>query len=186
HIDDIYRIYRFLVMKENYSEAVLFRERFSELTDSKYQLTFNEEKSFDMDGPRDIINFKRVYENDLEAAHRRHREVTENLGGKPTYFYSGDLQRPVCPAPFRTPIINWDGQMTVCCPDDRLELTIGNLNDNSFSELWFSEKADIFRQKILKKDYDKIDRCSRCGNYAGYPLKREEIQLYDKKYSKIN
>jgi len=177
---NIYRIYRFLVMPENFRESEDFLKFWQRELGGDVQLTWNEEKNFDRKGFNDIINFKRVYSDDLSYVQRLHSDVVESLGGEITYFHSGEQnKRPVCAAPFRTPVINWDGRLTVCCPDDRLELNLGNIKDNTFYELWFGEKAQNMRRDILKLQFNKYERCSRCGNYAGFPLKESEIGLYD-------
>ena len=176
---NVFRIYRFLVMPENYREAEIFLDLWKKECENRVQITWNEEKNFERQGENDIINFKRVYSDDLESMQKLHYQVVKLLHGEDTYFHSGKkADRPPCAAPFRTPVVNWDGRLTVCCPDDRLELCLGNLKDNTFYQLWFGEKAQDMRRDILSREFYKYDRCSRCGNYAGFPLKESEISLY--------
>ncbi|PLX15612.1 MAG: hypothetical protein C0601_12520 [Candidatus Muiribacterium halophilum] len=177
-LKNIYRIYRFLVMPENSFEAEKFLNFWAGITLNEYQLTWNEEKNFDIEKARDIINFKRVYSDELLSVQRLHEEVIQRLGGEKSYFHSGDGERPPCAAPFRTPLVNWDGRLSVCYPDDRLELSLVTLEDNSFESLWFGDKAQKMRKDILNRDFDKYDRCQRCGNYGGFPLRQSEIKLY--------
>jgi radical SAM protein with 4Fe4S-binding SPASM domain len=171
-------------MKENFFEAKNFYERFVNLC-GKVELTFNEEKNISFKY-NDIVNFKRVYEYDLKRAENLHRKVYKVLTGKKNkgnYFHDINFfekeEKPVCAAPFRTPIINWDGKVTVCCPDTELELSVGNLNDKSFKEIWFSKEMNIFRKAHLNKDLENYKRCSRCSGYFGKPLQKKEILMYN-------
>jgi len=60
------------------------------------------------------------------------------------------------------PVINWDGEMSICCYDKDLSLPIGNIADYSFSDLWFSLKMMSLRAHILT-NRAQYDICRNCG-----------------------
>ncbi len=66
-----------------------------------------------------------------------------------------------CFALWRTSVITWDGKVAPCCFDKDAEHEIGNLNNQSFSEIWKSESYQDFRQKILL-NRKNIDMCTNC------------------------
>jgi len=60
------------------------------------------------------------------------------------------------------PVINQDGEFSICCYDKDLSIPIGNLAQNSFEELWFSSRMNRIRDQILK-DRRSIPICTNCG-----------------------
>ena len=66
-----------------------------------------------------------------------------------------------CFALWRTSVITWDGKVVPCCFDKDAEHEIGNLSNNSFSEIWKSEAYINFRSKILG-GRKNIDMCNNC------------------------
>ncbi len=60
------------------------------------------------------------------------------------------------------PVINWDGEFSVCCYDKDLSIPIGNIDSTSFHEMWFGQKLNKLRFVILK-NRAQIDICKNCG-----------------------
>lgn len=60
------------------------------------------------------------------------------------------------------PVINWNGEMNICCYDKNGTIQIGNMEKNSFSELWFGKAMQNMRKAILK-DRSAFEICRNCG-----------------------
>ncbi|HHV37645.1 MAG TPA: radical SAM protein [Candidatus Cloacimonetes bacterium] len=60
------------------------------------------------------------------------------------------------------PVINWDGELAICCYDKDLLFPIGNIRDHSFLSLWKSAKMNKIRRTILRSRKD-IEICRNCG-----------------------
>ncbi len=58
-------------------------------------------------------------------------------------------------------VVTWNGTIVPCCFDKDAQYQIGNLNTESFSEIWFSDAYKNFRQSILK-GRSQIDICTNC------------------------
>jgi len=58
--------------------------------------------------------------------------------------------KPMCTAPFRNLVIDWNGDVRVCC---NTWVKIGNLHQSSLQEVFQAEKARRFRHKMEKGDY---------------------------------
>ncbi len=58
-------------------------------------------------------------------------------------------------------VITWDGIVVPCCFDKDAIHRLGNLKENSFSEIWQSEAYSAFRKKIFQ-GRDQIDICTNC------------------------
>ena len=86
-----------------------------------------------------------------------------------------------CSGPFKTPCIKWDGELTVCCFDPTFELSLGNLNNHSFNDLWFSPKADYIRYEMIRGNFSNIknaanwDKCFNCSGLDTPKLEPGEI-----------
>ncbi|MDD2715795.1 MAG: SPASM domain-containing protein [Candidatus Wallbacteria bacterium] len=188
-------IFRFLVLRENFREAEKFLEFWKhfvsgELGSTDLAVSFNEEKPRDI-GNKFIINFRRAAAIMQEEMELLHKETVVRLGlvqnqpGRITDFgdlISGETVRPPCPAPFRTPVIHWDGRVTACCADSELELCHGNLEKSTFSDIFLSDQAGLLRKAHLF-NRKLPPRCERCGNLMGKGLSWSQITELKSFYS---
>lgn len=60
------------------------------------------------------------------------------------------------------PVINQDGEFSICCYDKDLAIPIGNIDTHSFEDLWFGERMNRMRQQILT-DRKQLPICQNCG-----------------------
>ena len=59
-------------------------------------------------------------------------------------------------------VVTWDGVVVPCCFDKDAKHQLGDLKQQSFKELWNSDKYQNFRQSILKSRQE-IDICKNCS-----------------------
>lgn len=59
------------------------------------------------------------------------------------------------------PVITWDGKVIPCCFDKDAEYIMGDLNQESFRELWNGPRYRVFRKAILK-DRSMTEICRNC------------------------
>ena len=64
---------------------------------------------------------------------------------------SGDVKLapppPYCRYPLNTVIIGWDGRVTGCCFDTKMNVVLGDLNKESLKEIWFGSKFQSLRKE---------------------------------------
>lgn len=188
----LHHVFRFLVMKENEHEALQFvqywQNRIKKLGGTT-NISFDVERPNNRKQSRFTINLKKVASSDPVADRKRHLRVIEELRKyikEPLAPYTelGDRlpddtsPRPPCPAPLRTPVVNWDGQVTVCCPDSEMELAIGSFQDSTFNEMWFGSRARYIRHLHLNGEMNRLPRCARCGNLPALPMTPDELQFF--------
>jgi radical SAM protein with 4Fe4S-binding SPASM domain len=59
------------------------------------------------------------------------------------------------------PVITWDGKVVPCCFDKDAEYVMGDLNRDSFSDIWNGPRYRIFRKSILS-GRQMIEMCRNC------------------------
>ena len=59
------------------------------------------------------------------------------------------------------PVITWDGKVVPCCFDKDAEYVMGDLNIDSFRDIWDGPKYRIFRKSILTGRH-MIEMCRNC------------------------
>ncbi len=74
---------------------------------------------------------------------------------------SGQDKIPGCSDLWRTSVISWEGTMGLCCFDYDCEYKPGNVFQEGFFEVWFGNKMQEFRRRILT-DKKNIRLCKRC------------------------
>ncbi|MDH4091600.1 MAG: SPASM domain-containing protein [Cyclobacteriaceae bacterium] len=58
-------------------------------------------------------------------------------------------------------VITWDGKVVPCCFDKDAHFVLGDLNKNSFKEIWSGEKYNEFRASLLHSR-SEIEICKNC------------------------
>jgi radical SAM protein with 4Fe4S-binding SPASM domain len=76
------------------------------------------------------------------------------------YIIKGRI-RNRCLRLWLNPVITWDGKVIPCCFDKNSDHILGDLNQESFREIWQGEKAKQFRQSMLNGRIN-IKMCRNC------------------------
>jgi len=58
-------------------------------------------------------------------------------------------------------VITWDGKVVPCCFDKDAHFVLGDLKEQSFNEIWFSERYNTFRASLLNSR-SEIEICKNC------------------------
>lgn len=59
------------------------------------------------------------------------------------------------------PVITWDGKVVPCCFDKNAQYVMGDLNTDSFRNIWNSDKYNDFRRQVFA-DRKSIGICRNC------------------------
>ncbi len=63
-----------------------------------------------------------------------------------------------CPIPFQEMEIHQDGSVYLCCPSFNNYYSCGNVFEDSFENVWNSEKAVDLRMRIMNGDYSLCNK----------------------------
>lgn len=58
-------------------------------------------------------------------------------------------------------VVTWDGKVVPCCFDKDAHFVLGNINDQSFTDIWYGEAYDRFRRSVLNAR-SEIEMCRNC------------------------
>jgi radical SAM protein with 4Fe4S-binding SPASM domain len=84
-------------------------------------------------------------------------------------------RRNPCRQLWTTPSIHWDGTICPCTFDSRERYPLGNLNEQSFREIWQGEAYRELRRRF-RSDRDRLELCADCTYaYEGGDCSRESI-----------
>lgn len=59
-------------------------------------------------------------------------------------------------------VMTWDGKIVPCCFDKDAQYTMGNMQQQTFRQIWNSEPYHAFRQRLLQSR-KAIDICTNCS-----------------------
>ncbi|MCP5103111.1 MAG: hypothetical protein GY950_07025 [bacterium] len=78
-------------------------------------------------------------------------------------------QRKGCPQvkPYKEINVLCNGDMVLCCVDFHGRCVLGNLLEQEFEDIWYSEKMTEVRTKAYSDNLDDLDPCGQC-NIADY------------------
>lgn len=90
-------------------------------------------------------------------------EINSRFNIKKNGLHGQQLEQiRVCPFPFYQCIINPDGDVTVCCSDWERTVIVGNLNKQSFLEIWNGERLRNFWIALLEGKRFEMSPCDTC------------------------
>ena len=144
--------------------------RMIKLRDEKYQSCQIRIQMVAFDGPE--------WKAQFEALRVMWGHLVDALGYSPAVDYLNrdtDVKPKVngwwCAQPFQRMVLKVNGNVTVCCPDSKDELAVGNWRNQRLYDIWNGEKFREIRSRHASGDYHSIDLCSRCD----YPLLEKKI-----------
>jgi 8-amino-3,8-dideoxy-alpha-D-manno-octulosonate transaminase len=87
-----------------------------------------------------------------------------NRAGK--IFRSDSLVDKPCKRPIGQLVINWEGNVLLCCQDFYAENVIGNIMRSTLPSIWNCDTFNTLRQVLLSGQRSQIPLCKNC-DYSG-------------------
>jgi len=123
----------------------------------------------------ELIHFPDVFQNTDQDARRAFLDRFKGLPLdrvhiKELHNWAGDTKaeerakKPYGPCTFlwHALVIFWDGSVLPCTQDFFGAYTLGNVRDTSLREIWNNEKMIALRAKLIARDIDDLETCSKC------------------------
>ena len=178
--------FQFIVQEENKDEAGDFLSYWSRYLDEK-KIPFRVSSDWGWGNFEDnhfAIFFRALDGSDEEREknNQLHREVVSQLipQAKPK---NGGASKPVYPHPcsslFRSPFIQWNGEVSVCCADSAMTIKAGDFNKQSLKEIWHGRTiTDMRLAHILGDSSHFTMRCRSCSQWLVPSLSQDEVIEY--------
>ncbi len=149
--------WQFLVMKHNEHEIEEIKTLSKELEVDNLEL-----KSIQIYSKDDIDNYLPI-----NPKYRRYKVNGNNFELK-----YGIKNR--CRRIWTNAVVNWDGEVAICCFDKDGEFKVGNVMDTELKQLWKSKNIMKIRNQILK-DRKQIPICKNC--LEGVKIRIEQTKV---------
>ncbi len=88
-------------------------------------------------------------------------------------------ERTVCPEPFKSMSINFDGRVSVCCVDWSMGTVVGDTSTESVVDIWNGPRMRAFRLTHLRGRRATIPACARCQYVHGIRQSSDLDQVAD-------
>ena len=106
------------------------------------------------------------------------------LGTNPTRGISGVASRRdnrrVCPSPFYSMAVNFNGLVSMCCVDWSIGTVVGDAAKDSLVDIWNGQAAREFRLAHLEGRRESIAACRNCDYIGGYLPSYDLDQIADR------
>jgi radical SAM protein with 4Fe4S-binding SPASM domain len=100
-----------------------------------------------------------------EPRHSRYIKISGQKNGNPQYKIRNRLPNH-CFRMWSSCVITWNGEVVPCCFDKDAKYLMGDLKNQSFSQIWQNSRYNEFRKKILFSR-KSIDICRNCTEGTG-------------------
>ena len=67
-----------------------------------------------------------------------------------------------CSGFWKSPVLDWKGNLTFCTRDNALENSVGNIRTTPFSQLWLSAQVQNLRDNVAQGNYSSLSLCNNC------------------------
>jgi len=138
-------IFQFLVVRPNEHQIPEVYKLADEL--GVNQVVLKTAQIYDYEQGSDLIPIQEKYS--------RYRKLSDG-----SYGIKNSLDNH-CWKMWHSCVITWDGKVVPCCFDKDAHFVLGDLNEQSFKEIWFGEKYNHFRASLLKSR-SEIEICKNC------------------------
>lgn len=181
-------VFQFIIEKENYKEARLFSEFWQNYLKSlgmRCRVYGHFVPTLDKDCVffRQLDCLNRKYQ---EKADKMYKEVLTKIKLDTLLWFTllkpkcASTKMNICSGPWKSAVIGWDGNVTVCTNDSEMQLGIGNIKKEDFGKIWWAnKKVELLRKRLLKNELSGLICCEctipKSNNYTG--ITKEELKL---------
>jgi len=68
----------------------------------------------------------------------------------------------LCPYPWSSFTVTWDGDVVPCCRDTEAKTVLGNVFDQSIHDIWHGERYVEVRENLINRQPEKVKACAKC------------------------
>ena len=162
-------VFQFIVSDKNQAEVPQFRRRW-ESACRRAGLPVRAAAQLVPQGEDAVVFFRQLDCPTVEEQSRQNAVFREAMAREglalpreeksATTLHTPEL-RP-CSGFWKSPVIGWRGDVTVCTRDNLLENRLGSLKDRPFSAMWWGDALAKRRSQVAQGDYGGLKLCATC------------------------
>jgi radical SAM protein with 4Fe4S-binding SPASM domain len=84
-------------------------------------------------------------------------------GTKESFHFNKKMKRKPCALIWQKMVVDWNGDVVLCCDDWNHSTVLGNLKKQTIEEIWKGEKLNNIRKAHVKGEFWKVPLCSGCN-----------------------
>lgn len=116
---------------------------------------------------REIKRFYQEWRNKVDNVNiinmRNWANDIQKEGTSESFHFNKKLKRKPCALIWTKMIVDWNGDVVLCCDDWNHSTILGNLKKQTIEEIWKGEKLKKIREAHVKGEFYKIPLCSGCN-----------------------
>jgi len=129
------------------------------------------------DGQDDVDKMNEILK-DLKT-YKRITTGPIDLSNRAGYLWFANNMKKPCYQPSLKSIVDWNGDVYVCCEDWSKETSFGNVYKQSFSSIWLSEELHDIRMR-LQNGIRTFSTCKNCNILPENSRnERESVQIWE-------
>jgi len=153
---------KFEVVKDNISNLIKLKEKMRKDV-PKIDLVLVELE----ENKRDVKKFYNEWKGKVESINiinmRNWAGDINKKGTKESFHFNSNTKRKPCNLIWQRMIVDWNGEVVLCCDDWNHSIILGNLKKQNIEEIWRGDKLKKIREAHIKGEFWKIPICSECN-----------------------
>lgn len=116
---------------------------------------------------KEIKNFYREWKNKVDGINiinmRNWANDIQKEGTKESFHFNKKIKRKPCALIWLKMVIDWNGDVVLCCDDWNHSTVLGNLKKQTIEEIWRGEKLRKIREAHTRREFYKVPLCAGCN-----------------------
>jgi len=152
---------KFDVVKKNILNLIKIRKNF-EKKDPKINLVLVELDENKNEIDKFYEEWKRKVDS-INIINLRNWAGEVSQKSKKSFHNKEGLKRFPCSLIWQKMVVDWNGEVVLCCDDWNHSAIIGNLKKQTIEEVWKGEKLRRIREAHIKREFKDTPLCAKCN-----------------------
>jgi len=116
---------------------------------------------------KEIGDFYREWEEKVDSINiinmRNWANDIQKEGTKESFHFNKKIKRKPCALIWLKMIVDWNGDVVLCCDDWNHSTILGNLKKQTIEEIWKGDKLKKIREAHKKGEFNNVPLCAGCN-----------------------
>ncbi|HPD81837.1 MAG TPA: radical SAM/SPASM domain-containing protein [Candidatus Pacearchaeota archaeon] len=153
---------KFEITKRNVLELINIKNKMKRLN-PKITLVLVELE----ENKKEIGNFYKEWKEKVDSINiinmRNWANDIQKEGTKESFHFNKKIKRKPCALIWLKMIVDWNGDVVLCCDDWNHSIILGNLKKQTIEEIWEGDKLKKIRESHKKGEFYNVPLCAGCN-----------------------